>query len=284
MKLDKRKAEEEFFKILMRISALIVMSSLLLIVGSVFAKGFPSLSIEMLTETPKGGFYMGGEGGILNSIIGSLYLAFGATVLALIIGYPIVIYMNVYAGKDSKRANLIRVCFDVLWGIPSIVYGAFGFVIMIFLGIKTSLLAGILVITLVVLPVIVRTIDEVVRMVPNGLFEASYALGATRFETAFKVISRQVLPVILTSVLVAFGRAIGDAAAVLFTAGFTDYIPTSLFQSAATLPLAIFFQLGSPIVEVRERAYASAFVLTVIILLVSVISRFLIRRYKKFKV
>jgi phosphate transport system permease protein len=126
-----------------------------------------------------------------------------------------------------------------------------------------------------------RAMDEVVRMMPTELLEASYALGATRLETALKVVVRQALPGILTAVLIAFGRGIGDAASVMFTAGFSDSIPYSLFRPAATLPLAIFFQLGTPFPEVQDRAYASAFILTVIILIISVVSRILTRRFTR---
>ena len=174
-----------------------------------------------------------------------------------------------------------RFSLDVLWGIPSIVYGAFGFIIMVFLGLRASLLAGIITVTLLELPIMSRAMDEVVRMVPRELEEASYSLGATKLETALKVVVRQSLPGILTAVLIAFGRGIGDAASVIFTAGFTDRIPTSLFQPAATLPLAIFFQLGTPFPEVQERAYASAVVLTIIILIISLISRILFKKYAK---
>ena len=238
---------------------------------------------EMITQTPKGGYYLGKDGGILNAIVGSLLLASGATLLATVISLPIVFYINVYCRK-SFFANAIRLCFDIMWGIPSIVYGAFGFTIMIFLGMRTSLLAGIIIVSLVILPVIVRIVDEVMRMISKGLYEASYALGATRLQTSRRVIMKQAATGILTAVLVAFGRAIGDAAAVLFTTGYTDSIPTSLFQAAATLPLAIFFQLSVPIPEVTARAYASALILTIIILIISLLARILTNRYKKFKV
>jgi phosphate transport system permease protein len=123
--------------------------------------------------------------------------------------------------------------------------------------------------------------DEVVRMVPKDLLDASYALGTTRLEAAMGVLMRQALPGVLTAVLIAFGRGIGDAASVIFTAGFTDYIPTSLFRPAATLPLAIFFQLGTPVPEVQERAYASALILTVIVLAISTVARVLTRRFAR---
>lgn len=279
-----KKVEEYIFKFLMIGATVIIVAGLLLILGSIVYKGLPALSWDMISKVPSGGYYMGKEGGILNAIIGSVYLAFGATLLATIIGIPVVIYMNVFLKKKSKTANMLRLCFDVLWGIPSIVYGAFGFTLMIIFGLKTSLLAGILVITLVIFPVIIRSVDEVIRMISIGLYEASFALGATKWQTSVKVILRQAFPGILTAVIVAFGRAIGDAAAVLFTAGYTDYIPTSLLDSAATLPLSIFFQLSTPFPEVQDRAYASALILTIIILITSVLSRYFTRKFKKFKV
>ena len=223
----------------------------------------------MITQTPKGGYYLGKEGGILNAIVGSLYLAGGATLLALLFSLPIVLYLNLYARKRSRLAVFTRFSLDVLWGIPSIVYGAFGFIVMIDVGLRASLLAGIIAVALLELPIMTRAMDEVIRLVPQALADASASLGATRLETALKVVVRQALPGILTAVLIAFGRGIGDAASVLFTAGFTDSIPTSLLQPAATLPLAIFFQLGTPYPEVQERAYASAAILTLIILVIS---------------
>ncbi len=134
-------------------------------------------------------------------------------------------------------------------------------------------MAGILTVALLEFPIMCRAIDEVMRLVPRELTEASASLGATRFETALKVVVRQSAPGILTGVLLAFGRGIGDAASVLFTAGFTDRVPASLADPAATLPLAIFFQLGTPFPEVQQRAYASAAVLTLIILLISLAGR-----------
>jgi phosphate transport system permease protein len=189
--------------------------------------------------------------------------------------------LNLYLKKNSRLALSVRFFLDVLWGIPSIVYGAFGFTVMIFLGLQASLLAGIITVALLILPIMSRSMDEVLKMIPVELKEVSYALGATTLETALKVIFKQVLPGILTAVLIAFGRGIGDAASVLFTASFTDSLPYSLFKPVATLPLAIFFQLGTPFPEVQQRGYASAVVLTIIILLVSILSRVLSKRFTK---
>jgi phosphate transport system permease protein len=165
--------------------------------------------------------------------------------------------------------------------VPSIVYGAFGFALMLFMGMRASLLAGIITVTLLIVPIMIRAIDEVLRTIPNGLLEAAYSLGSTRSEISYKVFVKQALPGIITAILLSFGRGIGDAASVLFTAGYTDYIPNSVMQPTATLPLAIFFQLSSPIPEVQDRAYASAVILTLIILFISIIARILSSKYKE---
>ena len=277
-RLGRRKRTELFFRTLAAVSAAIVLLSLLLILGTILWKSVPALSLSMLTQTPRGGFYLGKEGGILNAIVGSLDLALGATALAFLLSLPLALYLNVYKGRASKTAVWTRFFLDVLWGVPSIVYGAFGFVVMLALGLRASLLAGILTVALLELPIMTRAIDEVMRLVPRELTDASASLGATRFETALKVLVRQSAPGILTGVLLAFGRGIGDAASVLFTAGFTDRIPGSLADPAATLPLAIFFQLGTPFPEVQQRAYASAAVLTLIILLISLAGRAMSRK------
>ncbi len=277
-RIRRRKRADRFFQSLAAASAAIVLLSLLLILGTILWKSAPALSLSMLTETPHGGFYLGKEGGILNAIAGSLYLALGATALALLLSLPLALYLNIYKARTSKTAVWTRFFLDVLWGVPSIVYGAFGFVIMLALGLRASLLAGILTVALLELPIMCRAIDEVMLLVPRELQDASASLGATRFETALKVMVRQSAPGILTGILLAFGRGIGDAASVLFTAGFADRVPASLADPAATLPLAIFFQLGTPFPEVQQRAYASAAVLTLIILVISLAGRAMSRK------
>lgn len=270
--MNRGKVEEALFKTLMVGSTMFVLGSLVIILATVIWRGLPALNLAMLTQTPTGGYYLGKEGGILNAIVGSLYLAGGATALAMILSLPIALYLQLYAAR-SHHAELARLAMDVLWGVPSIVYGVFGFTLMLWLGMRASLLGGIIALALLELPIMVRGMDEVIAMVPFALKEASYALGATRLETALKVVVRQTAPGLLTAVLLAFGRGIGDAASVLFTAGYTDHLPNSLFRPAASLPLAVFFQLGTPFPAVQERAYASALVLTVIVLALSLVSR-----------
>lgn len=278
--MNRKHLEEGCFVALMRLSFLLAGGSLLLILAVVVIKGLPGLSWQMISQTPKGGFYLGREGGILNAIVGSLYLAGGGTLLALLLALPIALYLEVYA-RGSRWADVVRLSLDVLWGVPSIVYGAFGFTLMLAVGMRASLLAGIIVLALLELPIMTRAMDEVIKMIPHELKESTFALGATRLEVAFSVLVRQALPGIVTGVLLAFGRGIGDAASVLFTAGYTDRMPTSLLRPAASLPLAVFFQLGTPFPEVQQRAYASALILTFVILAVSLAARWLANRLSR---
>ncbi|MEG1401078.1 ABC transporter permease subunit [Bacteroides sp.] len=272
--------EEKVIHALMLLATLTVLGFFGSIIWTIAKTGLPSLTWEMITSLPGGGFYLGREGGILNAIVGSLMVVGGSTVLGLLISIPIVFYMNVYLKKGSRLTHLTRLSFDVLFGIPSIVYGAFAFTLMIFFGLKTSLLGGIVVITMLTVPIFVRSMDEIAKSIPLELLESTYALGATRLEVC-KVVLRQIAPGVATATLLSIGRAIGDAAGVLFTAGFTDNIPAGLNEPAATLPLSVFFQLSSPIPEVRERAYAAALLLTIIILILSITGRMVTSRFSR---
>lgn len=203
---------------------------------------------------------MEGKGGFLNAIVGSLYIVGGSTLLGLLISLPVVFYMNVYLKPNSKFGYIARLAYDTLFGIPSIVYGSFAFTVMVWLGIRASLGGGILVTTLLIVPILIRSMDEVAKTIPQEILDSSYSLGATRIE------------------------AIGDCAGVMFTAGFSDHIPHGLNQQAATLPLSVFFQLSAPQEDVQNRAYAAAVVLTIIVLVLSFGGRYIMAHFSKNKV
>lgn len=275
--------EEHAMRGLMYAAVLMVIYFVASVVISVFRRGLPLLSWEMVSSLPGGGFYMGGGGGFLNAIVGSVYIVGGATVLGLTISIPVVFFLNVYLKPSSRFGFIARLAYDVLFGIPSIVYGAFGFTLMIYFGLRASLLGGIIVVTLLIIPIFIRSMDEVAKTIPTDLLEAGYSLGATRLET-ISVVVRQIAPAIATATLLSIGRAIGDAAGVMFTAGFSDSIPTSLTQQTATLPLSVYFQLQSPSLEVQDRAYAAAVVLTFIVLALSIGGRIIMNRFSRNKI
>jgi phosphate transport system permease protein len=274
-----RKQQEVFFKRLMQLSLIILLGLLGGVVLVILARGASALNVSMLIDTPKGGYYLGGEGGIANAIAGSLCLAFGASILALLFSLPVAFAMQ-KEYVSSRLVAISRIVLDVLWGTPSIVYGAVGFVIMVYFGLRASLLGGIFVLTLLTMPIMIRSMEEILRTVPKELKEIAISLGTTRLETAW-IVFRQVIPGIVTAVILAFGRAIGDAASILFTSGYTDNMPRSLFAPVASLPLAIFFQIGTPIPEVQDRAYAAALVLLLIVLLVNIVARILSERFSR---
>jgi len=274
--------EEKIFKALMIFASVTILAVLLYILFIIISKGLPSLTWDMVSKIPSGGFYLGKEGGILNAILGSLFLIAGSVLISMMISLPVALYINFVKRKDSKFSNTLRFAFDILFGIPSIVYGAFGFMVMVYFGMQASLLGGIIAVSLLIIPIMVRSIDEVAISVPQDLIEATKSLGATQYET-LKIIVRQIWPGITTAILLSIGRGIGDAATVLFTAGYSDSIPVAPGQPAATLPLAIFFQLSSPVEEVQNRAYAAALILTIIILILSFSTRYFGRKMSKSK-
>lgn len=278
--ISKRLQKEKIAKLLMQLSGILITGSLFLILGTILYKGLPHMTWEMISQTPKGGFYLGKSGGVLNAIIGSLYLAGLSTILATLIGIPIAIYLHVYVRQGTAISRFSKLLFDVLFGIPSIVYGAIAFSIMVFFGIRASLLGGVITITLLTIPIVVRTLDELLRTIPQDLKHVTASLGATRWESA-KVMLKFIRPGLFTALLLAFGRAIGDVAGVMLTTGYSDNIPKYLDEPTATLPLAIFFQLSSPIPEVQGRAYASALILTFLILIIVLCTHFLSSKQKK---
>jgi len=280
--LNRRIIEENIFKILMIFSILVVVGSLVLIFTVIIFNGASSISIDMLTQTSSPRYYLGkGGGGMLNAIVGSLLLAFPSTAMAFLIGICIALYLQ----RDFLHpsiSNFIRLCLDILWGVPSIIYGIFCMTIMIALGMSTSLLFGIIALTLLEIPIITRSIDESIKMVPLSLKESAYSLGSTKFETAIKVIRRQALPGIVAGVLLGLGRGIGDAASILLTVGDSNFLPNSLYDSTAALPTMILNLLSMPDPNVQSKAYAVAFVLLIMVLVISIVSRTLTKKSTKY--
>ena len=161
MRISKsKKISEEIAKVCMCLAMLIVFGFVFSVLWTIFSKGMKAMSWDMVSKLPGGGFYIGKEGGFLNAIVGSLYIVGASTLIGLLISIPVVFFLNVYLKKGSKVAYLARLAFDVLFGVPSIVYGAFGFTIMIFFGLRTSLLGGIIVITLLIIPIFIRTMEK----------------------------------------------------------------------------------------------------------------------------
>lgn len=271
--------EEKVVKALMWVSVSLVILVVASIICTIFVKGFGSLSLDMVTKVPGRNWNTTDDGGFINAIWGSVIVVAPATLIAMVVSIPVVFYMNLYRRRSNWLSYVARLAYDVLYGIPSIVYGAFAFMIMVMVGMRASVLGGIIVSTLLIIPMFIRNGDEISKSVPDDMIDAAYSLGATKWET-LKVIVRQVLPGMATATLLAVGKAIGDAAAVMFTAGFSDSMASSLSSPTATLPLAIFNWVTMPD-PFPGRAYAAALVLTVIVLILSLGGRWITNHFTK---
>lgn len=271
--------EEKVVKALMWVAVSLVVLVVASIICTIFVKGFGSLSWDMVTKVPGRNWNTTDDGGFVNAIWGSIIVVAPATLIAMVVSIPVVFYMNLYRRRSNWLSYVARLAYDVLYGIPSIVYGAFAFMIMVMVGMRASVLGGIIVSTLLIIPMFIRNGDEISKSVPDDMIDAAYSLGATKWET-LKVVVRQVLPGMATATLLAVGKAIGDAAAVMFTAGFSDSMANSLSSPTATLPLAIFNWVTMPD-PFPGRAYAAALVLTVIVLILSLGGRWITNHFTK---
>lgn len=271
--------EEKVVKALMWVAVSLVVLVVASIICTIFVKGFGSLSWDMVTKVPGRNWNTTDDGGFINAIWGSIIVVAPATLIAMVVSIPVVFYMNLYRRRSNWLSYVARLAYDVLYGIPSIVYGAFAFMIMVMVGMRASVLGGIIVSTLLIIPMFIRNGDEISKSVPDDMIDAAYSLGATKWET-LKVVVRQVLPGMATATLLAVGKAIGDAAAVMFTAGFSDSMAISLSSPTATLPLAIFNWVTMPD-PFPGRAYAAALVLTVIVLILSLGGRWITNHFTK---
>jgi phosphate transport system permease protein len=247
---------------------------LLFIIAYILAHGLPHLTWGFLTQSPE---YMGRKGGVFPMIVGTLMVAGLAVLIAAPIGVATAIYLTEYT-REGKRTAVIRFGADCLAGIPSIIFGLFGFVFFaITLGLGLSVLSGALTLTLMVLPTIVRTSEEALRAVPSAYREVSYGLGSTRWQMVTNVVLRSALPGICTGVVLSLGRSIGETAAVMLTAGSALRLPHSLFDSSRTL--ALHFYILSREGISMPNAYATASVLIIAILGLNLLAYWLMRRF-----
>jgi len=262
-----------------RIGTLIVVASLFLILGFIFIKGFSALSWEFITGMPKN--EMTG-GGVFPAIVGTFYLMIGSSAISIPVGIITAIYLTEYA-KSPGIVKIIRLGINNLAGVPSVVFGLFGLsLFVIFLGFGTSIIAGSLTLGLLNLPVIIRSTEESLQVVPGTYREASLSLGATKWQTIYKVVLPNALPGIMTGIMLSLGRAAGETAPIMFTAAafYTPDLPTSVFNETMALPYHIYVMAtaGTHIQATRHLQYGTAIVLIGLVLVLNMTG--LIMRYK----
>lgn len=223
----------------------------------------------------------GEEHGIYPMIISTLYMVIASIGVAAPLGIMTAIYLTEYAKVGSKLVKVIRFCTESLAGIPSIIFGLFGMTFFVaILGFGFSILSGALTLSILILPVIIRTTEEALMAVPQTYREGSYGLGASKIYTIWRLILPSAIPGILTSVILSIGRVIGESAPVFLTAGMVARIPDSLMDSGRTLTVHL-YKLTTELFTVEEwnQAYATATVLIVLVLLINMVTKLIAKRF-----
>jgi phosphate transport system permease protein len=268
--------------VLFRFSAALSGAALLVIIFFLVTRGWRAISWTFLTQPPIDSMT---KGGIFPCIVGTLCLSLGAIVVALPIGVATAIYLNEYA-KPGRVVRVIRLGINNLAGVPSVVFGLFGLAFfVVYMKMGVSILAGSLTLGVLTLPVIIGSAEEALRAVPDTYREASLGLGATKWQTIYRVVLPTALPGILTGAILGLGRAAGETAPIMFTAAvfFTPSLPRSIFDEIMALPYHIYVlaTAGTEIEATRHLQYGTALVLIFLVLglnLIAIIYRARLRK------
>ncbi|MGI6649002.1 MAG: phosphate ABC transporter permease PstA [Bacillota bacterium] len=265
--------EEGLIKGLHWIMAGLTLLVLIGIIWHIVSNGISSINLSFLLEAPR---QMGKEGGILPAILGTVYLTIVSLGIAIPLGVGTAIYLTEYVASE-RLVSVIRFGTESLAAVPSIIFGLFGFVLFVLTwGLGWSVLSGGLTLALMILPTLIRASEEAIKMVPVSYREGSLALGANKWYTIRKVVLPAAIPGIAAGVVLGIGRAVGETAAVLLTAGSALGMPLSIFDPARTLSVHLYV-LASEGISL-EKAYASATVLVILVLIINLISGRLMTR------
>jgi phosphate transport system permease protein len=247
---------------------------LVFIIFFVLKNGLPVVTLNFLTRNP---VEMGKAGGIFSTIIGTVALTILAILIAAPLGIGSAIYLTEYT-RENWVTRVIRFGSECLAGIPSIIFGLFGFILFVMkLKFGWSLLSGGLTLAFMILPTIIRTSEEAIKSVPYAFREVSFSLGSTKWQTVTRVVLPSALPGIATGIILSVGRSIGETAAVIFTAGSALRIPTSLFSSSRTMSVH-FYILAREGISMAN-AYGTAAVLIIAILAINLVTYGMMNRF-----
>lgn len=268
----------QVFAVLCLLATALCVLVLMLLLLAILIEGLPWLSMQFLNNFPS---RFPEKAGIKPALVSSLWLIGLTTLFSVPIGVGAAVYLEEYATANRWR-NLVQLNIANLAGVPSIVYGILGLGLFVrALALQRSILAGALTLTLVVLPIIILAAQEALRAVPNSIRRASYALGATRWQTVWHQVLPAALPGILTGVILAISRALGEAAPIvaLGAATFITYVPISPMDEFSALPVAIFDWASRPQAEFHHVAAAGIIVLLTVLILMNVSAVYLRYRY-----
>jgi len=255
-------------------ATLLTLAVLVFIIGFVLEKGLRVVNIDFLLSNPQD---MGRAGGIFTTLIGTIILPLLAIIVAAPLGVSTAVYLTEYTA-ETRITRVIRFGTDCLAGVPSIIFGLFGFIFFVTtLGMGWSILSGGLTLAFMILPTIIRTTEEAVKAVPKSYRQVSFSLGATRWQTVKKVILPNALPGILTGIMLGVGRSIGETAAVIFTAGSSLRLPSSILDSTRTMAVHFYILAREGISS--ENAYGTAATLIIAVLLINLTAYWMMNRF-----
>lgn len=268
----KRKPFDIFLGIIVKGAALMTACVLIFLVGYILVKGVPHLRPSLFSLT-----YTSENVSIVPALITTIIMTFLSLLIAVPLGVFTAIYLVEYAKRGNKIVGIVRITAETLSGIPSIVYGLFGLLFFVtYLKWGYSLLAGAFTLSIMVLPLIMRTTEEALMAVPDGFREGSFGLGAGRLRTVFKIVLPAAIPGILSGIILAIGRIVGETAALIYTAGTVAQIPQNALSSARTLAVHM-YALSSEGLYTNE-AYATAVVLLVLVVGINTLSAFIAKK------
>lgn len=261
--------------ILIGLASVITVASIIFIIIYILVNGIPNLTTDLFSL-----HYNSKNQSMLPSIFNTVFITFLTLLIAVPIGIFSAVYLVEYAKKGSKLVKVIRVTTETLAGIPSIVFGLFGFLaFVIALGWGYSMIAGVLTLVMMVLPTIIRTTEEALLAVPNSYREGSFGLGAGKIRTIFKIIVPTAIPGILSGVILAIGRIVGETAALIYTSGTVAETATSLTDSARTLSVHLYCLLSEGLFT--NQAYATAVILLLLVVGINALSNFIAKKLAK---
>ena len=266
------KISSSFLKCLVYAAAIFTFAVLIFLIGYILVQGVPNLSIDLFAFE-----YNSENVSVFPALVNTIIIALVALLIAVPIGIFSAIYLVEYAKRGNKFVEIIRVTAETLSGIPSIVYGLFGMLFFVTaLGWRNSLLAGAFTLAIMILPLIMRTTEEALKSVPDSYREGSFGLGAGKLRTIFRIVLPTAIPGILSGVILAVGRIVGETAALIYTAGSVAKIPGSLMDSGRTL--AVHMYLLSSEALYMNQAYATAVVLLVLVIGLNSLSNFVAKK------
>lgn len=273
-----RQLKDNVLKISIWIAAAVTVGFLFWIIWYILSNGLQHVDWNFVTDDYT---RTGNEHGIFPMIISTIYMVIASISVAAPLGIMTAIYLTEYAKIGSRLVKVIRFCTESLAGIPSIIFGLFGMTFfVVILGLGFSILSGALTLSILILPVIIRTTEEALMAVPQTYREGSYGLGASKIYTIWRLILPSAMPGILTSIILSIGRVIGESAPVFLTAGMVARIPDSLLDSGRTLTVHL-YKLTTELFTVEEwnQAYGTATVLIVVVLLINMVTKLIARRF-----